>query len=505
MLFNSYIFLLAFLPVTLLAFILVSRLHAQFCVPLLGLASLVFFGWWNPQYLVLMCTSIIFNFGIARGMHAARRSSTAPAAPRRMLILGIALNLLLLAYFKYAGFLVQIADELTGVELAIGAIVLPLGISFFTFTQIAYLVDTCRDQSPQPKFAPYLLFVTFFPHLIAGPIYHHKEMLPQFARLGAYRLNARDLAAGSTIFALGLFKKVVFADGVAPFADHMFGAAAAGAAPGMVAAWCGTVAYALQIYFDFSGYSDMAIGLARMFGVALPLNFASPYKARSMIEFWRRWHMSLSRFLRDYLYIALGGNRRGRFRTQFNLCITMLLGGLWHGANWTFVAWGAVHGAMLMLNHAWRHARVGTGIAAGPGGSISNALSVWLTFACVLLAWVLFRAGSIADAISVYRGMLGLNMQPAAAGIWRQLYEAGAPWCAVLLGIAWLAPNTQQIMGRFNTALQVYSDTTEPSEWKRLPRLRWRPDARWAAAMAVISASALVAMSGSSRFLYFQF
>ena len=507
MLFNSYAFLLVFLPTTLVAFALVNRCVPRLGVPLLGLASLAFYGWWNPHYLVLMCASIAFNFGIAQTMHQAAAAGQKKRKVR-LLTLGIAFNLAALGYFKYAGFLLDVAGSLSGTDLLIDEIILPLGISFFTFTQIAFLVDSHRDEPSTHDFPSYLLFVTFFPHLIAGPIYHHREMLPQYARLATYRLNAQDVAAGSAIFALGLFKKTVFADGIAPYADHMFAAAAAGAAPSAIEAWCGTVAYALQIYFDFSGYSDMAIGLARLFGVVLPMNFFSPYQSRSIIDFWRRWHMSLSRFLRDYLYVPLGGNRKGGVRTQINIGITMLLGGLWHGASWTFVAWGAMHGAMLMLNHGWRAARRVLGLRARPDSVLLQFMSVLLTFVCVLLAWVLFRAGSLGEALSVYRGMFGGNAgAPLAAGdIFVQLRESGAPRCALLLAIAWLAPNTQQIMGRLRIVLETYSEhRAEPIAGNGWWRLAWKPNAAWALAMAAVSLASLVAMSGSSRFLYFQF
>ncbi len=505
MLFNSYTFLLGFLPAVLLAFALVNRFRPQFGVPLLGVASMVFYGWWNPYCLLLLCASIVFNFGIAQGMYEAGASAT--SARRRLLIAGVAVNLAALAYFKYAGFLLDTVGALSGSEFSVGAIVLPLGISFFTFTQIAFLVDAFRDRPPRQDFPSYLLFVTFFPHLIAGPIYHHKEMLPQYARLASYRVNAQDVAVGSTIFALGLFKKTVFADGIAPYADRMFAAVAAGAAPNPIEAWCGVVAFSLQIYFDFSGYSDMAIGLARLFGIALPLNFSSPYKSRSIIEFWRRWHMSLSRFLRDYLYIALGGNRRGRFRAQVNIGITMVLGGLWHGAAWTFVAWGAMHGALLMLNHGWRAAKRALGWREDPGPTASGIPSVLLTYVCVLLAWVLFRAGSLTQAWSVYRGMFGFNLATrlGAADFILAIGDAGGLWCASLLAVVWFAPNTQQIMGPFNAALEVYPEypTSPASGWWQ--RLVWRPSVPWAVAMAAVTASAAIAMLGSSPFLYFQF
>jgi len=505
MLFNSYAFLLGFLPVVLLAFVLVHRGRPAFSVPLLGIASLAFYAWWNPHYLILMLASILFNFGVAHAMHEAAPGTQTPRK-RRLLILGVVFNLAALGYFKYAKFLLDIVGAVSGADVRIEDIVLPLGISFFTFTQIAFLVDAYRDEPAARDFPSYLLFVTFFPHLIAGPIYHHREMLPQFARLAGYRLNAGDFAAGSTIFVIGLFKKTVLADGSARHADGMFALAAAGSVPGGVEAWCGTLAYALQIYFDFSGYSDMAIGLARLFGIALPNNFFSPYKAASIIEFWRRWHMSLSRFLRDYLYIALGGNRRGAARTQVNIAITMLLGGLWHGANWTFVAWGAAHGALLILNHAWRRIAASLGLRAVAGSRVGTAASTLLTFACVLLTWVLFRADSLAEALRVYRGMLGAGNGGAGADCAQRFIAAGGGWCVALLAIAWFAPNSQELLGRFGTALETYPERAAAPEaraWWR--RFCWQPNAPWAVGMAAVTTAALLAMSGSSRFLYFQF
>jgi alginate O-acetyltransferase complex protein AlgI len=514
-LFNSYPFLFVFLPAALAAFALASRSVPRAVVPLLGVLSLAFYGWWNPPHLLLICASILFNFGIAQAMHDAVHLAN-PVRQRRLLVLGIAFNLAALGYFKYAQFLLEALGSLTGAGLSMENPGLPLGISFFTFTQIAYLVDAYRDEPERRDLPSYLLFVTFFPHLIAGPIYHHKEMLPQYARLPAYRLNARDLAAGITIFMLGLFKKTVFADGIAPYADHVYSLAASsvttGAAPGAIDCWFGTLAYALQIYFDFSGYSDMAIGLARLFGIALPLNFASPYKAQSIIEFWRRWHMSLSRFLRDYLYIPLGGNRKSRLRTWINIGITMMLGGLWHGANWTFVAWGTLHGALLVANHAWRTlhpaAHLQSELQSRPPWL--RAVPVILTFVCVLFAWVLFRANSMAEAGAVYRGMFGFNASASVAGadigVWQQLLGAGAPWCLLLLAIAWFAPNTQQIMGRYNTALPTYPEQAQQDTgplWR--DSMSWQPNMKWALIMAAISVAAMIAMTGSSRFLYFQF
>jgi alginate O-acetyltransferase complex protein AlgI len=322
-----------------------------------------------------------------------------------VLVGAIVANLALLALFKYANFFISSINSLGG-HIGVLDVVLPLGISFFTFTQIAFLVDVHRGVAREYNFVHYLLFVTWFPHLIAGPVLHHKQMMPQFALPATYRPDATSISLGLTLFSIGLFKKVVLADHLAAFADPVFNATAAGSHPMLLAAWAGVLAYALQIYFDFSGYSDMAIGLSRMFNIRLPLNFDSPYKAASIIDFWRRWHMTLSAFLRDYLYYGLGGNRKGPVRRYINLFTTMLLGGLWHGAGWNFVLWGGLHGVYLIINHGWRRLMGHGGV---PASRLAHAASVAITFAAVFFAWVPFRATHWADTIAIWKGMVGLN------------------------------------------------------------------------------------------------
>jgi alginate O-acetyltransferase complex protein AlgI len=367
MLFNSYSFIFLYLPVVLIGFFIAG--HAgryRVGAAWLAILSLAFYGWTDPWHLTpLILTSISFNFIAGSALSKTRN--------RNILALAVFINLVALAYFKYTAFLISTSNYLTGWTLEIPEIALPIGISFYTFTQIAYLVDSYRGEAREYNPIHYLLFVTFFPHLIAGPILHHKEMMPQFGRVSTYRFNLLNFLLGSAWFTAGLFKKVILADGISRFSDPMFDAAASGHIPGMLEAWTGTMAYTLQLYFDFSGYSDMAIGLGLMFGIQLPLNFDSPYKASSLIDFWRRWHMTLSRFLRDYLYIPLGGNRRGRVRRHINLLVTMVLGGLWHGASWNFVLWGAIHGGGLLINHCWRDITRGTPlrIPAPMGGGIN--------------------------------------------------------------------------------------------------------------------------------------
>lgn len=364
MLFNSYTFLFLFLPVTLLVFFRLGKYSHPLAGLWLFVASLFFYAWWNPAYVGLLLASIAFNYAVGRAL-VKEQSSGRAKVKKSVLIFGLVTDLGLLAYFKYANFFVSSTDALLGQGWQLDPIILPLGISFFTFTQIAFLVDAYRGEIKEANFIHYGLFVTYFPHLIAGPVLHHKEMMPQFARATTYRLHWENFALGFTLFSIGLFKKVVLADGIAPFANALYSAASHGTVLTFLEAWAGALAYTFQLYFDFSGYTDMALGISCLFGVRLPVNFNSPYKAVNIIDFWRRWHMTLSRFLRDYLYFPLGGNRKGPVRRYMNLIATMLLGGLWHGAGWTFVLWGGLHGLYLVINHAWHGLRETLGFPSG--------------------------------------------------------------------------------------------------------------------------------------------
>ena len=511
MLFNSYPFLFVFLPLALGGFWLLGRWHRTLAISGLFFASLLFYGVWNPRDVPLLLGSIGFNFWIGQRLQAA----TGRGEKKRALIwlrLGLLGDLGLLGYFKYAGFLTENLTPFFESPLQLDPIVLPLGISFFTFTQIAFLVDCYRGEVREGRFLDYGLFVTYFPHLIAGPVLHHKEMMPQFRGNRSSRFSFEDFSIGATLFALGLFKKVVLADGVAPFARALFDQPPE--APGLFEAWGGTLAYTFQLYFDFSGYSDMAIGLSRLFGVRLPVNFDSPYKATSIIDFWRRWHMTLSRFLRDYLYFSLGGNRKGPVRRHLNLFLTMLLGGLWHGAGWTYVAWGALHGLYLILNHVIRH-------LMGPR-TLGRGLGQTLTFIAVVIGWVVFRAPDLEGAGRVLSGMLGLNgapvpssmLWPAARNVLEGLgvsvieptifqhLDAGHSltllgWLMGLGAIAFLSPNSQEILGR-------YRPTLEPT---RPLSGRWvfEPRPLTLALTLVVFFFGLSSIGKVSEFLYFQF
>jgi alginate O-acetyltransferase complex protein AlgI len=489
MLFNSHVFIFAFLPLALLVFYALGRAgQGTLARAWLVLASLFFYGWWNPSYLPLIVASLLFNN--AMGLLVSARALS-PGARRMVLAGGVAGNLAALGWFKYANFFVDNLHIAFGVEWTLAPIELPLAISFFTFQQIAYLVDAWRGGLGERSLLGYSIFVCFFPQLIAGPIVHHREMLPQFRSSAFTRLRRIDLEVGITIFSMGLFKKVVLADGVALYATPVFESVAQGGTPGLVSAWIAAIAYTLQLYFDFSGYSDMGIGIARMFGVWLPLNFASPYKSASMIDFWRRWHMTLSRFLRDYLYISLGGNRRGGARRYLNLFVTMLLGGLWHGAGWTFVVWGALHGLYLLINHGWRSFRQKLGWPSN-GGVATRIAATALTFMAVLVGWVFFRADSLATALKMLSAMAGQS------GVdWSEDAALQLGVLAVLLLIVFFAPNTQEWMADFEPALvEVPLDRS---------RLRWRPSRRWALVMALVSVWGLLGINQYSEFLYFQF
>ena len=519
MLFNSFAFLFGYLPIVLAGYFLLDRLTTSASWRLapavwLALASLFFYAWWDVRYLPLLLASICVNYGAGRLLGASTG-----AARKRVLVAALALNLGLLAYYKYANFFI---DSVNAVAVAAGAdaaslpwhgldIILPIGISFFTFTQIAFLVDCYRGEVREYRFIHYVLFVSYFPHLIAGPVLHHRDMMPQFADPANAHPRAANFAIGLSIFTIGLAKKVLIADNLSPLAMPVF---AAGATPTLIEAWIGVLAYTFQLYFDFSGYSDMAIGLSRLFGVKLPLNFNSPYKAANITEFWRRWHMTLSRFLRDYLYIAMGGSRRGEAIRYRNLMLTMLLGGLWHGAGWTFVIWGGLHGLYLVLQQAWQRvfgaARAYRWLRWWPGV---------LTFLAVMLAWVFFRAPDVATAWDITGALVGANgvslprglashaaglaqwgLHPAFDGIrWIELAGPGLP---VLLGamlLAFKAPNTQEIFFLYEPAIERIFQPT--GRWA----FSWRPTRRWSVGFAALFVACIFGMNRVTEFLYFQF
>jgi len=502
MLFNSYAFLFFFLPLAIAGHFLLGRSRPAYACIFTALTSLIFYAMWSVGALPLLIGSILTNYLVGRALTSSVRPSA--VARKALLIAGLAGNLLVLGYFKYALFATKALADSTGLAVPIPEIVLPLGVSFFTFTQIAYLVDAYQGKAQEYDFSRYLLFVTYFPHLIAGPIIHHREMMPQFADSANYRPNGRNLMIGMQFLVIGLFKKVVFADSVAVYGDKIF----AGSAETQLTffeAWLGALAYTTQIYFDFSGYSDMAVGLARMMNIRLPFNFASPYQSGSISEFWRRWHMTLSRFLRDYLYIPLGGNRRGPLRRSVNMLTTMLLGGLWHGAGWTYIVWGALHGVFLMINHLWR----------GTGLGIPRGIAWALTFVAVVVAWVFFRAPDLVGAwrfVTAMFGGNGISIPPALGALpfantlqavgfdFRGMFHNGLidpiPALSIvgaLLAIAFLAPNSQQI-------IDDADDVTKSVLARAVAAVLRR-----GIAAGAIFALALTMIGRESPFLYFQF
>ncbi len=551
MLFNSNVFLFAFLPPAIIGYYLLAHFHSAFAAKVcLCLASFVFYGWWNPVFLLLLGGSIAFNYTVSlflteteEGAHGTQNRQTL------LLAAGIAVNLALLFYYKYLFPLLDFLHRLGWTQTDFGSVVLAIGISFFTFTQIGYLVDCRQGLVRERSLLNYVLFVTFFPHLIAGPILHHREVMPQFANDETYRFKAQNLASGITVFGLGLFKKVLLADGIAPWAEAGFSHAA-----GMstLQSWSVALAYSMQLYFDFSGYCDMAIGLGIMFGIKLPLNFNSPYKAASVIEFWQRWHMTLTRYLTLLLYnpISLAVARRrqslglssGRQAAQtpsgflsmivFPTMTTMFLAGIWHGAGFQYIVYGVLFGTYLSVNHAWRI--VYPPSAKRPQQSFSRRLwsgfwPVALTYLSVLVSQIFFRANNTADAVSLLAGMAGANgsgfplpiplndlkyFGPAQHWLFdhgffaealRDAYNALTLPLATNLAsgvglavIAFTTPNVYQIMGEWSPAL------TKVRPIESMP-LRWTPSFCWALLIGVLLFWACLHFDHPARFLYFQF
>ncbi|RAU21839.1 membrane-bound O-acyltransferase family protein [Paramagnetospirillum kuznetsovii] len=516
MLFNSYEFLIGFLPLCLALTCAARRFGRLPALSILVLVSLGFYALWEAQYILLLLSSIFFNYLMGNLVHATRL--------RAVVLSGVLVNLAILGYFKYRIFF----GELSGLHSA-EALVVPLGISFYTFHQISFLIDVNRKNISPRGFSEYLLYVTFFPQLIAGPIVRFTEVIGQFKTASAFTPRAINFAVGFTMIAAGLFKKQILADTFAGYARPVFALAETSASVTMIESWTGILAYTLQIYFDFSGYSDMALGIARIFGIRLPVNFNSPYKATSIIDFWRRWHISLSRFLRDYLYVVIGGNRGGRIRRYINVMIVMLLGGLWHGADWTFVLWGGMHGGMLLINHAWRD--LGGGKARHL--RIPPAFAWFITFLGVMLAWTLFRAESVHGALNLWQGMLGINGRMALHDVDKQTLGDLGPileaigfhwinaeqvsrafptqttflWFAAGLFICLGLPNTQAWLRRYRPACSlVYGDLDARSVADFVSiSLRWRPTVPWALLTAAMLIYAIFHFGNTSEFIYWQF
>lgn len=551
MLFNSYSFIFLFLPAICLGYQLLGRLRSRpVSLGWIVLCSILFYGIWNPYNLAVILPSIAVNYGLAL---LIRRSNARGDAGQRasgwLLTAGILFNLLVLGYFKYKNFFLDSLNLAFGTHFELMAVMLPLGISFITFQKIAFLLDVRAETVKDFDLYDFLVFVFFFPQLIAGPIVHYREMMPQFEQLN-YRFSSRDVAVGLSLFAMGLFKKVVLADGVAVYVGPTFSAAEQGLSPDFFAAWMGALAYTFQIYFDFSGYSDMAIGLARLFGIRLPVNFNSPLKASSIIDFWARWHITLTRFLTAYIYtpVVMALTRRrmlagkpvlgrgpahpGAFLvlTVFPTVLTMFVSGFWHGAGFTFVIWGLLHGAYLCVNHGWRQWRPKWDKQRYE--RVMKPLGFALTFGAVVVGMVWFRARNVGGALEMLQAMAGwhgaslpdalMARLGAAAGWLQQLgvhggmssgseFVASAGWLVALFLIALLAPNSLELLRHFEPALHYVPPkpakpapgTVAEARSRALPALEF--SLPWATLMALGFVLGAFGLNRVSEFLYWQF
>jgi len=544
MLFNSYPFIFAFLPVTLAGFFLFGIRSRTWALGWLTVASLFFYAWWRPINVLIIAPSVLINYALAQLLRRLSADKKRSGVARAVLVLGIAFNVTFLGYFKYVNFLGTVLSDLTGTNFVLTQVVLPLGISFITFQKIAFLIDVYARRVVSFTFREYCLFVLFFPQLIAGPIVHFREMMPQFHQVSP-RFDSENIAVGLTLFLFGLFKKAVLADGIAAHVTPIYESAAVGGDVSLFPSWIAAVGFTLQIYFDFSGYSDMALGLGRLIGVRLPPNFDSPLKASSIIDFWLRWHMTLTRFLTAYLYnpLALWLTRRrlakglpvlgGRnFSTGafFRLLVgptmfTMFVSGLWHGAGYLFIIWGLLHGVYLSINHAWRLFGPGLWPSKETYQRFMRPIGAVLTFLSVAIAMVLFRSPTAKAAIELLKGILGLNgislpqqilerlgpltrlMQPfvsiSAAGT-TQEFALAIAWVLVLLLIATALPNTLQIMARYGPAIGVQPGPADGAT-KLARALDWNPTLPWALAMAALGTASIMRLGGKSEFLYWQF
>jgi alginate O-acetyltransferase complex protein AlgI len=520
MVFNSYEFIFAFLPAVVVVFFVLGPFSRTWALRWIILASLGFYAWWRPLNVLIIAPSILINFVLARLLQRLRYQGNAGIA-KVVLLLGIAFNVAFLGYFKYSNFMVGAANDAFGTRFYLAKIILPLGISFITFQKIAFLIDVQAGRVEAFTLQDYCLFVLFFPQLIAGPIVHYREMMPQF-QSASCRFDQDNVAVGVTLFAFGLFQKAYIADRIAPLVSPIYGQAALGTKVAFLQAWVAAIGFTLQIYFDFSGYTNMALGIARFFGIKLPPNFNSPLRATSIIDFWQRWHMTLTRFLTAYIYNPLtlwltrrrarrGAGIAGPSKSPgaflelllFPVMITMLVSGIWHGAGYTFIVWGLLHGLLITINHAWRilRPRVWRDKSSyerfmGPAGFV-------ITFACVAASMVIFRAVTLKSAVDILKGVTGLHGIGLAALKSGGALRKTAFWIAFPAFIALAMPNTLQILSRYEPALG----------WKASPRdgatvetrILWRPTLAWAVAVSIVVATGILYLGGQSEFLYWQF
>jgi alginate O-acetyltransferase complex protein AlgI len=545
MLFNSYEFIFVFLPITLAGFFTLGTISRAWALLWIILVSIFFYAWWRPLNVLIIAPSILINFAFARTLRQLGEDQKSAQTSKLLLVLGIAFNVLFLGYFKYIDFGRSAINDLFGTNLVLTHVILPLGISFITFQKIAFLVDVHAKKIKSFTFQDYCLFVLFFPQLIAGPIVHYREMMPQFHNASC-RFNKENVAVGLTLLSFGLFKKAVIADHIATFATPIYERAVAGGQISFVLAWIAAIGFTLQIYFDFSGYTDMALGIARFFGIRLPQNFNSPLQASSIIDFWLRWHMTLTRFLTAYVYnpLVLWLTRRrmskglpgltgrsttiGAFATllMFPLLLTMFISGLWHGAGYGFIVWGLLHGFYLTINHAWRFVVPRLWLARQQYTRVMRPLGQLLTFVSVTLSMVFFRSPTIASAIDILEGMIGqhgVSLQQTtfdrlgSLGDW--LHKIGVtsvgpelwvdkdlekmmPWIVGALLIALTLPNTLEILDRYEPALGVKPSKTRSTVHGML---KWDTSLAWSVALAILAVMGMLSLAGPSEFLYWQF
>jgi alginate O-acetyltransferase complex protein AlgI len=516
--FNSYQFIFVFLPLVMAVFFAIGRFSRPWALRWVIVASLVFYALWRPLNVLIIAPSVLINFVVARVLQRLCRQQRRGAA-RAVLLLGIAFNVAFLGYFKYANFLVSSINDALGTQMILSQIILPLGVSFITFQKIAFLIDVHSGRVEAFTLQDYCLFVLFFPQLIAGPIVHYREMMPQFHGVSC-RLNKEDASVALTLLAFGLFKKVFLADNIALLVTPIYEQAKSGSHIALLSAWIAAVGFTLQIYFDFSGYTDMALGIARLFGIKLPPNFNSPLRASSIIDFWLRWHMTLTRFLTAYIYnpLTLWLTRRRaakglpRFSQRnmgprtfveflmFPILLTMLVSGIWHGAGYTFIVWGVLHGLFLVVNHAWRLGEpklLRNNASYAPCMQLAGFL---ITFTCVTASMVIFRSANLKTAVDLLQGLIGLHGLGLKSGIaLRKL----ALWIGGGAFIALACPNTLQILSRYEPALDWKPSPDDGATAK--PRILWRPSLAWAVAVAVVVAIGILNLGGQSEFLYWQF
>lgn len=507
MLFNSYAFIFIFLPIAVMGFYYLARVKRDYSIIWLVFCSLSFYAYWKPAYLILILLSISINYSLGEVVSKNTLYKLKKPQRKHFLTLGVVFNLTLLGYFKYANFFVDNVNLISGSQIHLEAIILPLAISFFTFQQIAYLVDAFRGNIPHGRLLDYCLFVSFFPQLIAGPIVHHQELVPQFKSNSdkSYDVIKTNLIIGFSFFVIGLFKKTIIADSIANYVDPVYLDAAAGVGIATLSAWLATFAYAFQIYFDFSGYSDMAIGLGLMFGIHLPFNFNSPYKARNYFEFWQRWHMTFTRFMRSHVYLPLARSRRFKFPHMMALALSVILGGFWHGASMTMVLWGVLVAMIMIVNHYWHVFRRCLGHDLSQHTSVGIFLSIVVTFSAGTLSRVLFRSENMTSVEGLFYSLLG---QKGSLDIPSNMTYDIYIWFVFLIVLCWFMPNTQQLFKRYDTGIDPYAfNNTHMST-----RINYFVDKMvfsfkplWLIFIGFITTFALMGIMRTQSFIYFQF